>query len=478
MFAKTITGKGFGGTIDYAFYGKKESVQRDENGKRIARGEVIGGTVSGVTRRELMNDFQTVKDLKPDKMKPMAHHILAFAPEDEPHLTDNRMNEIAASYMEKKGYSEKAVYAVIKHEDTDNKHLHIIAATTETDGRGIFLARTKDKDLSQQLERENNLREVERPESESKNEKPPKFNELQMVARTGEPSAKMKSQEAIKTALEKSKRTTEFLAHLKESGTNARFNVQSTGRIAGISFETDGVIFKGSSLGKDFSWNGLQKQGLSYEPERDFKAIEAAKQEAEKGINTQGERANNGRRQNSKVGKESVNNTAERGIGDSVSESSTRSVDAIANADDSKRISEKPVLIGIDDRGITGTETTGAELGRQDSGKTGGDEMKDLLKAAYVLYQSRNEGKAGLPQLSRAEIAANKEKIQMREKIAGLDDKARLKNVASLKPASEKEVAQTKSQALKAEKNQPPAMKAHAPEKAKTTEKESHSLSR
>jgi hypothetical protein len=276
MFAKTITGKGFGGTIDYAFYGKKENVQRDENGKKISRGEVIGGTVSGTTRRELMNDFQAVKDLKPDKMKPMAHHILAFSPEDEPHLTNERMNEIAASYMEKKGYSEKAVYVVIKHEDTDNKHLHIIAATTETDGRGIFLARTKDKDLSQQLERENNLREVERPESQSKNEKPPKFNELQMIERTGEPSAKQKLQESIKTALKESKTTTEFLAHLKESGTNARFNVQRTGRVSGISFETDGVIFKGSSLGKDFSWNGLQKQGLSYEPERDFKAVEAA----------------------------------------------------------------------------------------------------------------------------------------------------------------------------------------------------------
>ncbi len=479
MFAKTITGKGFGGTIDYAFYGKREDVQRDERGKKIARGEVIGGTVSGTTRRELMNDFQAVKDLKPDKVKPMAHHILAFSPEDEAHLTDGRMNEIAGSYMEKKGYSEKAVYVVIKHEDTDNRHLHIIAATTETDGRGIFLARTKDRDLSQQLEIENNLRRVERPESQSKNEKPPKFNELQMIERTGEPSAKQKLQESIKTALKESKTTTEFVAFLTANDISTKFNLQKTGRIAGISFETDGVAFKGSSLGKDFSWNGLQKQGLSYEPERDFKAVvEAAKQVSGKGINKQGERTNDGRRQNRQVGKESVDYTAERGIGDSVSKSSPRSVDAIANADDSEQISGKSVSDGVDDRGITRTETTSAELGRQAGGKTGGDEMIDLLKVAYVLYQTRNEGKVRLPQLSRAEIAANKEKIQMRERIAELDDKAKLKDVASLKPASEREISQTKEQALKAEKNQPPAMKAHSQEKTKTTEVESHSLRR
>jgi hypothetical protein len=46
--------------------------------------------------------------------------------------------------------------------------------------------------------------------------------------------------------------------------------------VSGISFRQGDELMKGSDLGRGFSWGGLRKRGLDYDPIRDRAAIEAA----------------------------------------------------------------------------------------------------------------------------------------------------------------------------------------------------------
>jgi hypothetical protein len=76
---------------------------------------------------------------------------------------------------------------------------------------------------------------------------------------------------------------TEFIEKLQRVGVETIPNLQSTGRVSGISFRQGEELMKGSDLGRGFSWGALQKRGLNYDQERDRPAMEAAKQCAEIG---------------------------------------------------------------------------------------------------------------------------------------------------------------------------------------------------
>jgi hypothetical protein len=89
------------------------------------------------------------------------------------------------------------------------------------------------------------------------------------AARHGKPSARVQLQLAVDAALLDNPTFADFVGRLHADGVEVRPNIQSTGRIAGISFGLDGFSIKGSRLGKAYTWNALQKRGLNYEHERD-----------------------------------------------------------------------------------------------------------------------------------------------------------------------------------------------------------------
>jgi hypothetical protein len=72
-----------------------------------------------------------------------------------------------------------------------------------------------------------------------------------------------------------------FCRSLEFCGIKATANLAVTGRMNGFSFTLDGVNFKGSDLGKGYSWGGIQSMGVTYDPEIDFDGLSrfAARQE-------------------------------------------------------------------------------------------------------------------------------------------------------------------------------------------------------
>jgi hypothetical protein len=96
-------------------------------------------------------------------------------------------------------------------------------------------------------------------------------------------SAKLSLQGHVERALRDQPTATEFIGKLQRVGVETIPNLQSTGRVSGISFRQGEELMKGSDLGRGFSWGALQKRGLSYDQERDRPAMEAAKLRAETG---------------------------------------------------------------------------------------------------------------------------------------------------------------------------------------------------
>jgi hypothetical protein len=109
----------------------------------------------------------------------------------------------------------------------------------------------------------------------------PKRGEIEEFNRSGKLSAKMSLQGHVERALRNEPTVTQFVETLQRVGVEVIPNLQSTGRVSGISFRQGDELMKGSDLGRGFSWGALQQRGLSYDPERDRPALEAARQNAE-----------------------------------------------------------------------------------------------------------------------------------------------------------------------------------------------------
>lgn len=93
----------------------------------------------------------------------------------------------------------------------------------------------------------------------------PKKGELEQAVRKQEPSVRMLLQEYISSVLQEPVPFQEFAAKLQENGIEVKLNQASTGTISGISFSLNGISFKGSKLGKGYTWNALKQKGLYYE---------------------------------------------------------------------------------------------------------------------------------------------------------------------------------------------------------------------
>jgi hypothetical protein len=130
---------------------------------RRGRGTIIGGTMAGLTPRELSREFGALRRLNPKLTKAVAHLMLSPAPGDPP-LTDAQWQAIAERYAEAMGYADTAWCGVV-HNDTDHQHLHIIACRIDIKGKTISDANSyrKSEAIVRRLERDFGLVVVANP---------------------------------------------------------------------------------------------------------------------------------------------------------------------------------------------------------------------------------------------------------------------------------------------------------------------------
>lgn len=262
MKAKITRGKSFGGVFRYLTQKEKEA-------------KIIGGNVSEKEKeaKKIAKEFEEVANFRPDIEKPVWHCSLSLPVGEE--LTDEEWQEIADDFLREMGFSDKHPWVAIRHRDTEHDHIHIVASRVSVDGE-VWLGQFEAKraiEITQKLEEKYDLTKTT---GLKKAEKTLTSGEIQMALRTGELPDRIRLQRVVDAALETGPiSVSEFVESLQIAGIMIRPNIASTGRLHGFSFSFDGKVwFKGSSLGKKYSYKSLEERGLTYVESRDRPQLE------------------------------------------------------------------------------------------------------------------------------------------------------------------------------------------------------------
>lgn len=264
---KIRRGKSFAGIVLYALkpgsHHKKDPI-------------VIAGniTIVGNAAKDLIAEFDSTKQLRPDVQKAVWHNSLRLSKGES--LTAKQWSCIADDYMTRMGFSETHLRCYILHDDEDGQHIHIISSRISLDAGKLYLGKNENlasTRIIQQLERDYNLTRTKGPEAapaapSPKPKRKKSRNEAMMEKRTGELCPKTIIQNALEVFLADKPSTTEFVRQLNAQNIRAIPNIASTGRMNGFSFEYNGIAFKASQLGKGYSWSALQSR-IDYQQERD-----------------------------------------------------------------------------------------------------------------------------------------------------------------------------------------------------------------
>lgn len=128
---KIKRGKSFAGVVRYALqpgaHHKSDPV-------------VIGGNMLGGSALELIAEFDSSKNLRPDVQKPVWHNSLRLP--DSESLSVDQWVTIADDYMNRMGFSDTHLRCYVLHDD-DGQHIHIIASRIDIAGGKLYLGRNE-----------------------------------------------------------------------------------------------------------------------------------------------------------------------------------------------------------------------------------------------------------------------------------------------------------------------------------------------
>jgi hypothetical protein len=257
MIAKAIKGKGFRGALEYDL--SKE------------QGRVIDTNMEGVGPRELAREFGAIRKLRPNLGRAVLHVSLSAAPGET--LNDDQWREIGRRYLHGMGLDANQ-YLITRHLDTEHEHVHLLVNRVRFDGDVASDSHDyrRHEILMRQIERDYSLQPV-RPSIEAERHAATK-GEIEQGLRTGFASTRQRLQQLCDAAATTCRTYSDYAERLEAAGVELVPVTQLDGaKLSGLSYRLDGVMMKGSDLGKGYSPAGLAKRGISYEKNRDLAAV-------------------------------------------------------------------------------------------------------------------------------------------------------------------------------------------------------------
>ena len=163
MVAKITIGSGLFGAIKY----NADKVNEDK-GQLLDTNKIFNEGTGKVDIVQAMHDFERHMPLQMRTEKPVIHISLNPHPDDR--LTDKELTEMAHEYMQRMGYGDQP-YIIVKHEDIDRHHLHIVSVRVDEQGKRINSDFTHKRSLAiiQDFERRYNLHKGEKRENKLQN---------------------------------------------------------------------------------------------------------------------------------------------------------------------------------------------------------------------------------------------------------------------------------------------------------------------
>ncbi|MBQ0131623.1 MAG: relaxase/mobilization nuclease domain-containing protein [Comamonas sp.] len=262
MIAKMVKGSGFRGALEYDLQAEK--------------GQMLDTNMAGENPRELAKEFGEIRKLRPNLNKAVLHVSLAAAPGES--LTDKQWTDIGHKYLRGMGF-KNSQFVITRHTNTDHQHIHILANRIGIDGAVVSdgMDFKRQENLMREIERSYGLKAVE-PSHEAERKALSK-GEIEEAVRTGAPSTRMQLQQLCDAAAKGSRSMSRYIERLEVTGVEVIPTTQLAGaKLSGLQYRLDGVVMKGSDLGKSYSPAGLEKRGIGYEQDRDGAAIRSSQQ--------------------------------------------------------------------------------------------------------------------------------------------------------------------------------------------------------
>ncbi len=263
MKAKITQGRGARGVVKYLLEEKNSDGGTRNHGEN--RGRIIGGTVIGSAATEIAQEFWELRQHRPEIKNPIWHCSLALPPGEK--LEEEQWEEVADSFLSRMDLTpERRQYVVVLHEDKPHQHVHILVNRIGLDGsvwnRANDVQRairaTQELEVVYGLTRTAGLPEPQKPIDKAPPNEPArrKLGRLIDGCTTGNPTV------------------VEMVKRLKDAGVQVSPNLTGKGLLRGFSYSLDDSTWKGSRLGRAYSWNALQGRGVTYEPDRDRASLE------------------------------------------------------------------------------------------------------------------------------------------------------------------------------------------------------------
>lgn len=252
MIAKLAKGRGFRGALEY-------DLTREQS-------RVLDTNMAGQNPKELAKEFGEIRKLRPKLGKAVLHVSLSADVGEK--LTDEQWREIGLRYLRGMGFKDNQ-FIITRHTDTDHEHVHILANRITYQGQVVSDGHDykRQETIMREIEREYGLRQLA-PSLEAERRALTK-GEIEHHLRTGQESTRAQLQGLCDAAAKHSGSFTEYQQRLEAVGVELVPVVQLGGaKLSGLSYRLDGVVMKGSDLGRGYSPAGLAKRGVSYEQDR------------------------------------------------------------------------------------------------------------------------------------------------------------------------------------------------------------------
>ena len=156
MVAKISIGNSLYGALNY----NGEKINK-ERGRVLDTNKIFNDGSGTVDIRRAYEDFMRWIPTSSRTERPMMHISLNPHPDDR--LSDTDFTRLAHDYMQMMGFADMP-YLIVKHEDIDRHHVHIVALRVGTDGRCISDRNNfyKNKKVCRELEQKYGLKVAER----------------------------------------------------------------------------------------------------------------------------------------------------------------------------------------------------------------------------------------------------------------------------------------------------------------------------
>lgn len=140
MVAKITIGSSLFGAIKYN--ADKVNIGK---GQLLDTNKIFNNGDGKVNVAQVLADFEKRMPRQMRTEKPVIHISLNPHPDDK--LTDGELTQMAHEYMQRMGYGDQP-YIIVKHEDIDRHHLHIVSVRVDEQGKRVKSDFTKRRSLA------------------------------------------------------------------------------------------------------------------------------------------------------------------------------------------------------------------------------------------------------------------------------------------------------------------------------------------